>query len=1009
MRKLSPFNRVTTAVKQRQRIVILSTLLLIIISGAILVYLNTGNQKDAYAALGNNMGFENYLTEWTTINGTWNSTSADKRGGTRAVLCSANSTEAILRNNNSTITIPSSGTNYITVIAYAKASAITGRARLGVFNTNSSTESLAASTTSLTTSGYTQLTFNLLATNGHTYVPVLCAQTSSGSANIYYDDVIIYTSTATTADITNPVKGQSFNATTSGTQINMNWTNGTDAQSGIGGVMVLRTTGLTSASAALTNQLTYHPSNSSIGPTSVSGFNVVYNGSTVTSINNNPGSYNTYTYLIYTRDRAYNYSSTPIRLYVINGTNLSQSLSSNISLDGLCIASTCTLNISNNRILTFENNAQGNIFGYINSTGTIISGSNVSINMKNGSTYEYSRETQWNETTPILQANWESGSTCLITGLKAYSVSGFDQNFHHLVWNCSSQQFKFQFPVNRTINGNLNIQNTSPGNSNRSFCFNGDCTIKGNLTYNNNTATVICNTNSKIIINGSSQQSITGNFFFENLQVDNAAGVLLYDNQIINNTLFLTSGNLNMNSKTIQMVNGSLITRDGGSMSNGTLDIYEAWNAANRYNLRYTVDCTSGVELISSSTRLNNLTIDVPNNGAVTLNKHAVVNGTLTLTNGKIVSGSYEVRVIPTTANSVSFTSNSFVEGFLRRNIVNAGNVNYDFPVGFDDKLQLTTITAKALLTTSSIVASFSPNITGAAPVPSTCKIGASGITTLLDNGIWTIEPNVQPTGGNYDITVKSQGYTNGYSNPMGYCIIKRNNSSSAWQSIGTHSNLTQSIDAGVVTVKRSSLTSFSDFGVGFGSGYNLPISLSSFEVKQHETDKVKITWTTAAELNNAYFSLERSVNGTDYEMINEQEGAGTSTVPTSYQYIDKFPVSGINYYRLKQVDFDGTYTYGPVKQISLSQSVNNNNPLANLSVYPNPTTGIVNVSNVQLTQSPVIIKVYDIGGQFIKQLTYNDGNNIQFNLNDQTPGVYMMIISDQNNNSFTKQIVLQP
>jgi hypothetical protein len=628
--------------------------------------------------------------------------------------------------------------------------------------------------------------------------------------------------------------------------------------------------------------------------------------------------------------------------------------------------------------------------------------------MKNGSTYEYSRETPWNETTPILQATWESGSTCLITGLKANPVSGFEQNFHHLTWNCNSQLFKFQFPANRIINGNLSILNTSPGSSNRSFCFNGLCTIKGNLNYVNNTATVVCNENSKILLNGTSTQTITGNFYFKELEIDNTAGVTLNSNQIINIGLYLKSGNLNMNNKTIEMVNGSLISRDGGSMSNGTLKIYEEWNAANRYNLRYTVGCVSGAELINSSTRLNNLTINLPGNGAVELNQHASVNGTLILTSGKIVTGNYEVRVNSTNANAISFTSSSFVEGFLRRNIVNLGSVTYNFPVGYDDKQQLAIITANALLSTTSIVASFSPNITGAAPNPTTCKIGASGISTLLNHGIWTIDPNTQPTGGNYDITVKAQGFTNGLLNVMGYCIIKRNNESSPWQSLGTHSNLTQSLTSGILTVKRSALSSFSDFGVGYGSGYNLPISLSAFEVTPFESNKVKITWITASELNNAYFSLERSVNGTDFEMINEQEGAGTSTVPTHYQYIDKFPVSGINYYRLKQVDFDGTFTYGPVKQITLSQTINNN-PLANLNIFPNPTNGSVYITNIQLTQSPIIIKVYDISGQFIKQLSFSDGNNIQFNLNDQTPGVYVLNIIDQYNNSLIKQIVLQP
>lgn len=1009
MVKITPFNKLKTTVKQRQYVLLTSVLLLIIISSALMIYLNTGIRKDAQAALGNNMGFENYLSEWTTVSGTWAPSIADKRTGVRSALCSATTTEAKLRNSSSNITIPNTGVNFITVIAYAKASSTAGRARVGVLNTNTNIESLPLTFTSLSTGGYTMLTFHFAAVNGHTYIPVLSAQTSSGTASIYFDDVIIYTSTATAADLTNPGKGQTFSATTSGTQINMSWTNGSDSESGVGGVLILRTPGLSTASASPVNQVTYHPTSPSIGPTVVSGFNVIYNGNTISSINNNPGTTGSFTYLIFTRDRAYNYSSSPMRLYVINGTSLSNTLASNITLDGLFIAGACTLNINYGNALTFADNAVGNIHGYINSTGRIISGSGVNVAMKNGSTYEYSRETPSGETTPILQANWEPGSTCLITGVKSVFPSGFNQTFHHLTWNCSMQLNDFQFPANQTIKGNLRILDTSPGASNRSFCFNGNCTIEGDLQLVNGTAMAKCNTGSRIIMKGSTAQQITGSFTFEELEIDNGSGVMINNNQIINNALFLTNGDFDLNNRTIQMVHNSLISRDGGSVSNGIVDIFNPGVASNRYNLRYRAGCTTGIELMSSSTRLNNLTIQTPTNQEVVLNKHAVVNGTLTLTSGKVVTGSYEVRVIPTTAASVSYTANSFVEGNLRRNIANTGSVIYDFPVGYDDKQQVAIITANALTGTNSLVASFSPNITGAAPNPSTCKIGASGISTLLNHGIWTIEPNTQPTGGNYSITLKAQGYTNGISNVLGYCVIKRNDASSPWQSVGVHSNLTQSLISGILSVTRSSLTSFSDFGVGYGSGFSLPISLSSFDVTQHETNKVKITWVTASELNNAYFSLERSANGIDFEMINEQEGAGTSTVASSYQYIDKNPLPGINYYRLKQVDFDGTFTYGPVKKISLSQTANNENPLLNITVYPNPTTGVINIKNISTLNHLITIKIYDVSGQLIKQLSSNMGDNLQVDLTGHTPGIYMLNFTDQNNHSFNKQIVLQP
>ncbi len=1009
MNKLSPFIKLKTSVKQKHYIVITSVLIMIIISGAVLIYLNLGFKTDSYAAIGSNMGFENNLTEWQKIAGTWNISTTDKRSGTSSGLCSANTTEAKLRNNSSMIVIPASGTNYITVIAYAKASNTTGRARVGIYNTTTSSEVLAGTFTSLTSGGYTQLIYHAIATNNQTYIPVLSAKTTSGSANISFDDVIIYTSTYTSADITEPGQGKSINVSVNATQINLNWINGNDAQSGLGGVLILRTPGISNTTPSCTNQVTYHPSNTTIGPTSISGFNVIYNSAVTNSVNNNPGSYGTYTYLIYARDKAYNYATNPIRVFVLNGTNISQPLSTDVSLHGLYIAPTCTLSINSSSTLTFEDYTPATIYGYLKSTGRIVSNNYVAVSMKDGSVYEYNRNKPQFETTPILQATWESGSTCLITGPEDYAPSGFNQTFHHFTWNCNGQNFKFQLPANLMVNGNLLVQNT---NSNflgsKSFCFNGECIIRGNLSINNSKAKVECNSGSKITMRGDVAQDISGSFYFENLEVDNTNGINTDADQIVDEGLYLTNGDFNLNNKTIQMVNNSLISRDGGSVSGGTVDMFLPWVPTNTYNLRYTASCTTGIELMPSSTKLKDLTINVGGLSSVTLNKHAVVNGTLKLNDGKISTGAYEVRVTSTSATAISFAQNSFIEGNLRRNIINTGSTIYNFPVGNADKQQLAIITANALKTTSSLLAAFSPNVTGNAPNPTTCKVGASGISTILNLGIWNIEPNIQPTGGNYDITLKAQGFTNPIANVLGYCVIKRKDANNSWQSVGIHSNTTQSLNNGILSVKRSSLSSFSDFAIAYGSGFSLPISLSSFDVAQLESDQIKIYWTTAAELNNAYFSLERSSNGIDFEMINEQEGAGTSTTVNHYQYIDLHPLKGINYYRLKQVDFDGQFTYGPIKQIALSNSLSNSNPLLNITVYPNPTSGIVHVSNIPLTMLTVTVKVFDVSGQLVKQLSFSDGNNIQFNLSDQTPGIYMLNISDQENHSFNKQLILQ-
>jgi len=88
-----------------------------------------------------------------------------------------------------------------------------------------------------------------------------------------------------------------------------------------------------------------------------------------------------------------------------------------------------------------------------------------------------------------------------------------------------------------------------------------------------------------------------------------------------------------------------------------------------------------------------------------------------------------------------------------------------------------------------------------------------------------------------------------------------------------------------------------------------LPITLASFTAKK-QNNTTHLTWTTATEINNDYMAVERSADGRTFSEIGRVQGAGTTQQPQDYQYIDQRPLPGLNYYRLKQVDYDGQYEY---------------------------------------------------------------------------------------------------
>ncbi len=119
------------------------------------------------------------------------------------------------------------------------------------------------------------------------------------------------------------------------------------------------------------------------------------------------------------------------------------------------------------------------------------------------------------------------------------------------------------------------------------------------------------------------------------------------------------------------------------------------------------------------------------------------------------------------------------------------------------------------------------------------------------------------------------------------------------------------------------------DFVNNRGTNGPLPIELSLFELKL-SGNRVEIIWVTATEENNDFFSLQRSKDGVNYEVIGTVSGAGNSTTSLSYEFVDENPLFGKSYYRLTQTDYDGkSETFSP-------KSIYRSN-VENLVIQPNP------------------------------------------------------------------------
>ena len=152
------------------------------------------------------------------------------------------------------------------------------------------------------------------------------------------------------------------------------------------------------------------------------------------------------------------------------------------------------------------------------------------------------------------------------------------------------------------------------------------------------------------------------------------------------------------------------------------------------------------------------------------------------------------------------------------------------------------------------------------------------------------------------------------------------------------------------------------------------------------------LDWTTSKEINNSHFDIERSSNGTNFLTIGKVEGNGSSSVNQSYQFIDPNPINGINYYRLKQVDKDGSFKYSNV--LSINNSSNNQSVL----IYPNPITSNLTIEVKGNSTDSYNLNIINSRGEVVKTYCLNSLKESYY-VGDLSAGAYLIEIRKANDN----------
>ncbi|MBL4702961.1 MAG: T9SS type A sorting domain-containing protein, partial [Flavobacteriales bacterium] len=371
----------------------------------------------------------------------------------------------------------------------------------------------------------------------------------------------------------------------------------------------------------------------------------------------------------------------------------------------------------------------------------------------------------------------------------------------------------------------------------------------------------------------------------------------------------------------------------------------------------------------------------------VTLNREIEIEGAMTFIDGVLYTTNSNVLTFADNATTSGVSNASFVDGPVQK----IGNDPFTFPLGDASSMVYAIASISApLLTTDVFTGSYfneNPDL-----VPYDLTLIASTIDHLSTCEYWIIDR----TFGSSDVYVtlswdsRSCGVTD-----LNDLLIARWDGS-LWKD-HLNGGTTGTFTSGTITTTLP-VSSFSPFTLGSIRGINNPLPIELIQFTAHlNVDQVDLMWVTASETDNDYFTVEKSKNGLDFTPVLSVSGAGNSTQIIEYFDIDLYPWEGISYYRLKQTDFDGNFTYSNLVPVDYAMSEE-----VTLSIFPNPTTkNEVNLSINGLEGKEVLVLLRDIRGVEVYSkiiISSADKRLIALDLSGKlASGVYLVTASSEN------------
>lgn len=495
--------------------------------------------------------------------------------------------------------------------------------------------------------------------------------------------------------------------------------------------------------------------------------------------------------------------------------------------------------------------------------------------------------TDWSNT-----GNWSTGMVPTISSPAIVLIPAGKPNYPVISGISTANSISLEVATSLTITGTMQIA--------------GTINNKGTCTATAGTVQYI----------GLAPQAIVANTYagntVQNIIINNITGVSMAGSITVSGNLNFVSGKLAINSNTLSL-NGSITNIIGGGLrgSSSSNLIIGGGTVSPALSFDQTTPGTTNL--------LNNLTINSTAQVATLMNP-LMVNGSLNLADGFIKT---------TTANSLTLTSFasfnggsniSFVDGAIVRNTNTVSA--YIFPVGKNNTYR--PISVKPVSTADGIY--------GAEFFTQTAPVGtyAVGVTGIVTNEYWDIN---KTSGPNASVTLNYTG-NNIWSNANPTStdnIFVAHLSTGKWDAV-SGTTITGNTGSGITPVSSLVLTSFSPFTFGYGPALPvLSVTLIDFKATM-VNDSVNLDWVTVNEFSFANFELERSADGRNFNKIGTVAARNTAGNHL-YNLVDNYPIQGLNFYRLKMIDIDGSFKYSTILKVE-------RNGKKTFSVYPNPVSG---------------------------------------------------------------------